>query len=70
MFVGNSRMFQNTSTTHDNHIKLDDITLLHSQLPLIYGGIIDQNHQSRTEGNQRKEGKIGLSIWGGRKNKK
>lgn len=39
-------------------------------MPLIYGGIITQNHQWRIEGNQVKEGKIDLNTWGGRKNKK
>lgn len=70
MFEGNSRMFQNMSTTQDNHIKLNVVTLLHPQLPLIYGGIIHQNHQWRIEGNQGKESKVDLNTWGGRKNKK
>lgn len=70
MFVGNSRMFQNMSTTQDNHIKLNVVTLLHPQLPLIYGGIINQNHQWRIEGNQGKKGKIDLNTWRERKNKK
>lgn len=67
MFVGHSRMFQNMSTTHDNHIKLTVVTSLHPQLPLIYGGIINQNHQWRIEG---EEGKIDLNTWRGRENKK
>ena len=51
MFVGNSRMFQNMCTTHDNLMKLNVVTLRHPELPLIYGGIITQNRQWRIEGN-------------------
>lgn len=41
-------MFQNMFTIYDNQIKVTVITLHQPQLPLIYGGIIMQNHQGES----------------------